>query len=457
MRTAKRSILRIGSILILAALSITAASAQTSADSAAGRRKALSERLGKGLAVVPAQTPSARGPQENNDFYYLTGIMEPEAILVVAGEGEKRETLFNRSGKWNGPSGTTPDVLPSSDLRKFFMSRAAQKRIYLSFSALDGVLQTIGGGSVLAFAAEIANIDPILAEMRIVKSAEEIKILQAAIDITADAYIDALKAAKPGARELDLDAVLQYNYIRSGAEKSFLQVASGPNSINVHFGSTTREMKAGEVIVFDIGAWFERYTSDISRTVPVSGRFTKEQAELYNVVLEAQKEGIRLMVVGNGIQKTQTAVEDALLTGLAKLGLVTDAASPWQRRLFIQHGFIHGIGLDIHDVWNWFSREMRNGLAFKPGMVLTMEPGLYFPEKMLETTPGGPRAQVKEDEFKAFAAKVAPIFKKYAGMGCRIEDDVLVTETGNQVLTVRAPKEIMDIEKIMKAAARPGR
>ena len=125
MRTFKRSILLIGSILILAALSINAASAQTPADSAAGRRKALCERLGKGLAVVPAQTPSARGPQENKDFYYLTGIMEPEAVLVVAGEGEKRETLFNRSGKWNGPAGTTPDVLPSSDLRKYFMSRAA--------------------------------------------------------------------------------------------------------------------------------------------------------------------------------------------------------------------------------------------------------------------------------------------------------------------------------------------
>jgi len=457
MHIPKKSFPWIVSVLILTALLINPVSAQTSADAAASRRKTLSERVGKGLAVVPAQTPSARGPQENKDFYFLTGIMEPEAVLVVAGEGEKRETLFNRSGKWSGPAPKTLDVLPSSDLRKFFMSRAAQKRIYLSFSTLDGVLQAIGGSSALAFAAEIANIDPILAEMRIVKSPEEIKTLQTAIDITADAYIDALKSAKPGTRELDLNAILQYHYIRRGAEQSFLQVASGPNSINVHFGSTTREMKAGDVIVFDIGAWFERYTSDISRTVPVNGRFTKEQAEIYNVVLEAQKEGIRLMVAGNGILKTQTAVEDALLNGLAKLGLVTDPASPWQRRLFIQHGFIHGIGLDIHDVWNWFSREMRNGMTFKPGMVLTMEPGLYFPEKMLETMPGGPRAQVKEDEFKAFAAKVAPIFKKYAGMGCRIEDDVLVTETGNQVLTVRAPKEIADIEKIMKAAARPGR
>jgi Xaa-Pro aminopeptidase len=106
-------------------------------------------------------------------------------------------------------------------------------------------------------------------------------------------------------------------------------------------------MQAGDVIVFDLGAWFNRYTSDISQTIPVSGKFTKEQAEIYNVVLSAQKEGIKLMVPGNGIQKVQTAVEDALLQGLQKLGLVTDPASPWQRRLFIQHGFIHGIGLDV--------------------------------------------------------------------------------------------------------------
>ena len=455
MRDVRRSVFLIGAILILAFFSAYPAFAQTS-DAAEARRIALSERLGKAVAVIPAQTQSARGSQEGKDFYYLTGAMEAEAVLVLAGEGEKKATLFNRSGKWSGPSATILDVRPSTELRMFLARSTAQRKIYVSFAALEGVLQAVGGGSVFAQAAEIANIDPILSEMRIVKSPEEIEILKKAIDITADAYIDALKTAEPGTRELDIDAVLQFNYIRRGAEKSFLQVASGPNSVNIHFGSTTREMKAGDVIVFDVGAWVERYTSDISRTIPVSGRFTKEQAEIYNVVLEAQKEGIRLMVAGNKILDAQTAVEDALLKGLARLGLVTDPASPWQRRLFIRHGFIHGIGLDVHDVYNWFSREMRNGLTFKPGMVLTMEPGLYFPEKMLDSAPGGPRAQVKEDEFKAFASKIGPTFKKYAGMGCRIEDDVLVMETGNQVLTVRAPKEIADIERTMKMPSSHG-
>jgi Xaa-Pro aminopeptidase len=209
-------------------------------------------------------------------------------------------------------------------------------------------------------------------------------------------------------------------------------------------------MKAGEVIVFDLGAWFEGYTSDISRTIPVGGKFTKEQADLYNVVLSAQKEGIRLMVSGNDIQKTQAAVEDALLAGLQKLGLVTDPASPWQRRFYIQHGFIHGIGLDVHDVWPWFSGAMRRGLAFKPGMVLTMEPGLYFPEGRLERYPPNLKSFVTEEEWKAFAARVGPAYKTFANMGCRIEDDVLVLETGNVVLSAGAPKEIAELEKTMK-------
>jgi Xaa-Pro aminopeptidase len=226
-------------------------------------------------------------------------------------------------------------------------------------------------------------------------------------------------------------------------------VASGPNSINVHFGATSREVKAGDVIVFDIGAWLEKYTSDISRTIPVGGKFGKAQAEIYEVVLAAQKEGIRLMTPGNGILKTQTAVEDALLAGLQKLGLVTDPASPWQRRLYIQHGFTHGIGLDIHDAWGWFARQMRNGLAFQPGMILTMEPGLYFPAGRLDKYPAEMKSVVSEDEWKSFAAKAAPLYKKYENIGCRIEDDVLITENGNRVLTAKAPKEIPEIEKTM--------
>lgn len=451
MKVRKYGLLLLASLVLAAALWPHQAVAPQTIDPFAARRDALVERVGKAIAVIPGQVQSQRGPQNNKDFYYLAGIMEPEAILVLSGEGEKKHTLFNRAGKWmpgNPPS--RMDVRPLSELRMFLMRSAAGKSIYLPFSALDGLLQSAGGAIVLSLAADFHNLEPVLAEMRIVKSPEEIKILQAAIDITSEAYLEVLKAAQPGMRELDLKAIFQYIYVRREATQSFLQVASGPNSINIHFEATTRPMQTGDTIVFDLGAWLDRYTSDISRTIPVSGKFTKEQAEIYNVVLNAEKKGIRLMVPGNGIQKTQTAVEDALLQGLHELGIVTDPASPWQRRFFIQHGFTHGIGLDIHDVWGWFSRQMREGLAFKPGMVLTMEPGLYFPADRLEKYPAMLKSMVSEEEWKAFVEKIGPLYRKYANMGCRIEDDVLVTEAGNQILTARAPKEIADIEKIMK-------
>jgi Xaa-Pro aminopeptidase len=303
------------------------------------------------------------------------------------------------------------------------------------------------------------NLDPALAEMRIVKTAEEIGLLQAAIDITAEGYIEMLKAARPGMTEIDLQAVLDDIHTRRGAESSFTQIASGPNSVSIHFGATAREMKAGDLIVFDLGAWREKYTSDISRTIPVSGRFNKEQASLHEVVLTAQLEGIAAMTAGSGIQAVQTKVEDALLRGLAGLGLVTDATKAWQRRFYIQHGFIHGIGLDVHDVWGWFARQMRAGLAFKPGMVLTMEPGLYFAPGRLDKAPGGMGLQVPAEEWKAFVEAVGPTYKRFEGLGCRIEDDVLVLETGNRVMTAAAPKTIAEIEKTMKLPSpfKPGK
>jgi Xaa-Pro aminopeptidase len=436
--------------LLLAAASVTVLQSQDGGAFQA-RRQTVIEKAGKSVVLVPAQLTSPRGEQENKDFYYLTGVMEPGAVLLMIADGEKREVLFNRTGKLAVQApGAPAEVKPLTELRQTLMKAAAAKKVYLPFSGLDSLSQWLGGPGMLSQAAELANAEPLFPELRIVKSADEIAILRRAIEITAEAYIEVLKAAQPGLREIDLNAIFAYHYARHGASSSFTQIASGPNSINVHFGSTERVMAAGDVIVFDLGAWFERYTSDISRTIPVGGKFTREQAEIYDVVLAAQKKGIELMVAGNEVLKTQTEVEDALLAGLQKLGLVTDPASSWQRRFYIQHGFIHGIGLEVHDVWPWFARQMRQGLTFKPGMVLTMEPGLYFPAGRLDAYPPYLKSLISEDEWKTFAAKTGPIYKKYANMGCRIEDDVLVLDSGNEVLTGKAPKEIAEIERMMK-------
>jgi Xaa-Pro aminopeptidase len=444
--------IRIRALVLIVLLSSTLAAA---ADPFTARRAVLTAKTGPGIILIPSQVPGVRGgaTEDNKDFIYLTGLAVPDAVLALGAGPDKSPILFYRGARTPSRPEQTLETKPLTEMRSILFRQIGDAKIFLPFSGLEAVLTAVGGSASLSGASQLVNLDPALAEMRIVKDSAEVETIQRAIDLTAAAYIEALKAARPGRTELDLNAVFEYTYSRKKASSSFTQVASGPNSVNVHFGATARTLAAGDLIVFDLGAWVDGYTSDISRTVPVGGRFSSEQAALYNVVLAAQKEGIRLMTAGNGVQKTQTAVEDALLAGLQKLGLVTDPASPWQRRLYIQHGFTHGIGLDIHDVWGWFSRQMRSGLVFKPGMVLTMEPGLYFPAGRLDKIPAEMKSMVSEADWAAFAAKSGPIYKKYENMGCRIEDDILVTETDNRVLTAGAPKEIAEIEKAMKGSS----
>lgn len=439
-------------VLLIPALVLPAFGAPLEAPHAA-RRAALAARIAGGVAIIPSQLAGQRGPQESKEFYYLTGTAQPEAVLVLIGGEERKEILFNRTGKWSGEgSPGTLEMRAIADMRSFLPRSLRDKKAYVSFAGLDGTLQAIGGAAALSGASAILPIDPILAEMRMIKSPDEILTLQKAIDITASAFVQVLKAAQPGMTEKDIDAIIQFTNLRHEATSSFTQVASGPNSVNIHFGSTPRAMQAGDVIVFDLGAWYEKNTSDISRTIPVSGKFTPEQAEIYNLVLAAQKEAIRVMTPGTVAIRPQEAAEKVLMEGLARLGLVTDPASPWQRRFYIQHGFGHGIGLDVHDVWSWWSPRMRTD-TLKAGMLLTMEPGLYFPAGRLEQVPVMFKGQAPEEDLKAFVAKVGPAYAKYAGMGCRIEDDVLITETGNSVLSSAAPKEIADLERMMKESS----
>jgi len=344
-----------------------------------------------------------------------------------------------------------PDTQLSSALFGIVRSGRA-KRVFLPFSDLDFLTRTFGASGIpnpLTQADAILNIDPTLSEMRLTKDADEIAALREAIDLTAEALNEAFRAAEPGVREVDLAAILRYAFDKRETEDSFLQAASGPNSTNVHFGATARHLAAGDLVVFDVGAWIRGYTSDISRTIPANGRFTKEQRALYALVLEAEKAGCAKLVPGVTFRAVQTEVEDILMAGLEKLGLVTDVKSPWQRRLYIQHGFGHGIGLDVHDVWNWHSPRL-DQVKMAPGMVMTMEPGLYFPEVRFDAFLDALKGKVPDAELAAFRETAGPVYKRYAGMGVRIEDDVLITDSGNEMLSGRVPKEIADIEKLMR-------
>jgi Xaa-Pro aminopeptidase len=445
------------------------------------RRAKLMEIHKDGLIIIPSQQKGRDGAMRDNiNFLYLIGLKEADAVLVLDPAASPRETLFRRpaggpstrgssgssggSGAAAGPgpgnaagqvaAGPHKDLVekPNTQLSMALLNALRSgpaKEVFLPFSDFDFLTRAFVGMNPLGQSEAIFNIDPTLAEMRLTKDAEEIAALREAIDLTAEALNEAYRAADPGVREIDLAAILRYAFDKRETEDSFLQVASGPNSTNVHFGATTRALTSGDLVVFDVGCWIRGYTSDISRTIPASGKFTQEQREIYALVLEAQKRGCARLVPGVTFKAVQDEVEGILMAGLERLGLVSDVKSPWQRQLYIQHGFGHGIGLEVHDVWSWHSPRL-DQVKTAPGMVMTMEPGLYFPEERFDAVLGRLEGKVADAEIAAFREKVGPVYKKYAGLGVRIEDDVLITEGGNEMLSGGVPKEIAEIEKLMR-------
>jgi Xaa-Pro aminopeptidase len=210
----------------------------------------------------------------------------------------------------------------------------------------------------------------------------------------------------------------------------------------------------------DIGAEYGYYTADITRTIPVNGRFTEEQQTIYQLVLDAQLAAIEQMKPGNMYTDGHMAAKDVIVKGLAELGLITDPASPWQIKFYILYPSSHYLGLDVHDVGDMggsFSqfmdqtpRESMESRVLEPGMVLTIEPGLYFREKGLEQLYQIFGEEADSLEIAQFIKEVGPVYEKYRDIGVRIEDDILITTGGNLNLSRYAPKEIEDIEQIMR-------
>jgi Xaa-Pro aminopeptidase len=211
-------------------------------------------------------------------------------------------------------------------------------------------------------------------------------------------------------------------------------VGSGPNSTILHYGASSRKLEAGDVILIDAAANLQGITGDVTRTWPVSGKFTKEQADIYRLVYEAQEAGMRAAVAGHPTADIEQACADVAQAGLVRLGLVTDPKGD-QFRMWFTHGVSHWIGMDVHDVGD-YKRPLT------PGMAFTIEPGIYIREialDQLEPTP----------ENVAFAAKVRPLVKKYAGTGVRIEDSFLLTETGLVNLSAGVPRKLEDVEALL--------
>jgi Xaa-Pro aminopeptidase len=273
--------------------------------------------------------------------------------------------------------------------------------------------------------------------MRKVKSPREIDLIQHAVDITAEGFQRAYALGAPGAPEYEIQAQFEFTFLRRDAHWGYpCIVASGVNATTLHYETNKDTIKPGDLLLMDDAAEFDGYSADVTRTIPVGGKFTEQQADIYRLVWEAQQAGFAQALPGRteGGSKPDTingAVTAVFRKGLYKLGLITDPDSDQQVRIWFNHGVGHGIGLNVHD--------LSSGQELQPGMIVTVEPGIYIRPGVLDNLP-------KTAENETFIAAVKPAFEKYKGIGVRIEDDVLITNGQPKVLSAAIPSKLEDVE-----------
>jgi Xaa-Pro aminopeptidase len=282
----------------------------------------------------------------------------------------------------------------------------------------------------------LEDVRPLVYDLRQIKTAYEQDVLRKSVAISSDAHKAGMRAAAPGKYEYEVEAAIEEVYLRNGAMSWGYPsiVGSGPNATILHYGKSSRRMEAGDLLLVDAAGNYQGYTGDITRSYPINGKFSKEQREIYQIVLAAQEAGIKAVKSGARTNDVQAACDGVLRDGLVKLGLVTDPKG-MQFKIWSTHGVLHGIGMDVHDVG---SRR-----TLEPGMAFVIEPGIYVREAALDALP-------KTAENAAFIEKVRPMVSKYKNIGVRIEDSFLLTDSGLERLSSSVPRTIDEIERFMK-------
>jgi Xaa-Pro aminopeptidase len=422
-------------------------------------RRAFLERLAErhAAAVVFTATSKLRnGDAEHrfrpdSDFWYLTGFAEAEAVLVLrpgTNGDEPRSVLFLRDKDpekevWTGrrlgvaaaPAALGVDAaFPVGALRERLgdLLRGHARVVYRTgqderrdrevLDVLDELRRTVRGAPV---PVELVDPAAMLHEQRLVKGAAELECMRRAADVSREAHLAAMAAARPGAGEHEIDALLEYTFRRRGSTGPAYTniVAGGANACILHYVENDRRLRDGDLLLVDAGAEWDYYASDVTRTFPVNGRFSPEQRALYEVVLDAQKRGVEAVRPGATMHQVHEVAVRRLCAGLGRLGLLHDpekALETGAYRRFYMHRTSHWLGLDVHDCGATFTEAGPRPLV--PGMVLTVEPGVYV---------------APDDE---------TVDARWRGIGIRIEDDVLVTADGREVLTAAIPKEVEALE-----------
>jgi Xaa-Pro aminopeptidase len=282
---------------------------------------------------------------------------------------------------------------------------------------------------------------PILTEMRLRKSASELQLLQHAIDITVEALGRAMAVAGRSRWEYEVEAEVDYTFKRRHADNWGYPsiVGCGPNATTLHYQESEGAVGANELLLMDVGAEYGHYTADVTRTFPVGGKFTAAQADIYNAVLAAQEASMLAARPGNTFAEVNRASTEVIKDALLRMGLITDRNSFQYARWFM-HGTSHWLGMNVHDVGPLNTK-------FEPGMVFTIEPGIYIRPDALDNLP-------KTEENRKFIEAVRPAFEKYKGIGVRIEDDVVITADGHRNMSAALPRTLADVESFMARAVR---
>jgi Xaa-Pro aminopeptidase len=413
--------------------------------------------------------------QENN-LYYLTALKQDGATFVMTKKGGTvTETLFLPKRvplreAWEGKmysreqatarSGLV-NMLDASEKDSFlkalmdrtpFTAKEGRARIatdvgtvYMLLSSDDGKDGNREYRVEKEFAAgltgyKVEDASPIFAALRLIKSPYELKLLQHAVDISNEGHMRAMAMVGRANWEYEVHAELDYTFRRRNADNWGYPsiVGCGPNATTLHYVESQSPVKHGDVMLIDAAAEYDHYTADITRSYPVNGKFTKEQAEIYQIVYDAQEAVAKATKPGVTWQQLNAIARSTINEGLFKLGLVLDKNS-LQVGIWSFHGLGHWIGMNVHDVGEYG--------VLKPGMVYTNEPGIYIREDALDNLP-------KTPENLAFIAKVRPTYEKYKNIGVRIEDDMLVTENGVEWMSAKLPRSIADIEAFMASASK---
>jgi len=289
----------------------------------------------------------------------------------------------------------------------------------------------------------LKNAWPVFVEMRVKKSPMELRLLQHAIDISTEAHQRAWAAAGDAKWEYEVDAEMTYTFkLRNADSWGYPDIVGcGPNATTLHYEESQGPVKSGELLLMDVGAEYEHYSSDITRTFPVNGKFSPAQAQVYQIVYDAQEAVAAVSKPGATLSDANRAGTEVIKDGLLKLGLITDKNSN-QHRIWFMHGTSHWIGMNVHDVGG--------GAKFEPGVTFTNEPGIYVRPDALDYRPFG----WKQEDWEKFKTAVRPAFEKYKSIGVRIEDDMLITPDGVKWMSAALPRKISDIEDFIAKARR---